>query len=122
MKRNQLTMFTPACEIEEGDDYYLFTVSLPGVKRKGIRVEVQQNLLSISGEGTENLMKPFSRSVVLPPRACPDEIKAVFHDDILWINVPKAETVVTRRIGIDDATEEFVNQFHIHPPAARSLA
>ena len=46
---NRVTGFTPLVDVHETEDEYLVRVDLPGVKADDVNVEVNENVLSISG-------------------------------------------------------------------------
>src|SRR5690242_12889511 len=44
----------PACEIEEGDDHYLFVLETPGVKKEDLKIEFVDHQLVICGVRTSS--------------------------------------------------------------------
>ena len=46
---NRVTGFTPPVDVHETEDEYLVEIDLPGVKSEDVNVEVNDNVLSISG-------------------------------------------------------------------------
>src|ERR1700758_703406 len=46
---NRVTGFTPLVDVHETEEEYLVKVDVPGVKADDVNVEVNENVLSISG-------------------------------------------------------------------------
>src|ERR1051325_12247701 len=46
---NRVTGFTPLVDVHETEEEYLVQVDLPGVKADDVNLEVNENVLSISG-------------------------------------------------------------------------
>jgi HSP20 family protein len=103
--------FTPAVDIEETADSYIFDIDLPGVARDQIKIEAGHNELHVSGEVTEKertgTMRhrtrrtgSYSYRVALPAGCDPDAISAAYNEGVLTITVPRSETSKPRRINI----------------------
>lgn len=106
--------FAPACEIWEDEGHYFMSVDLPGVRKEEIKVEVNENTLTISGErklekktGDERNAKyverkygAFSRGFTLPSTADCDRIEAHHENGVLSLSIPKATAARTRKIEI----------------------
>lgn len=109
----------PAVNVEETKDELVLTAELPGIKREDVQIEVENNILSISGERreerTENEEKryhlwerhygSFQRSFTLPRTVRADDISADYDNGLLRIHMPKAEEARTRKITIGDSAE-----------------
>lgn len=103
--------FSPALDMEEKDNAYLVSVDLPGMKKDEIKVDLSDNVLTISGERTretkggegrysERTYGRFSRSFTLPTQVKSDKIEAHFENGVLHINLPKAEGARSHSIKI----------------------
>jgi HSP20 family protein len=103
--------FTPAVDIEETADAYIFDIDLPGVRREDISIEAGHNELHISGEVNEKdrtgTMRhrtrrtgTFSYRVALPAGTDLDAITATYDDGVLTVTVPRSEASKPRRINI----------------------
>src|SRR5215471_7635097 len=116
-----LTGWRPAVDVFENDDSYVIKAELPEVRREDVKIHLENNRLTISGERRleneekrqnyhriERTYGSFSRSFMLPIDATPEEIKANFRDGVLKVTVPKAETAKPRSIEIGD--EDTGNQ------------
>ena len=100
-------------DVSETSEAIEVEVDLPGVKRDEITVQLNENILTISGERSEEKEEKgrtfhrierasgqFSRATALP--CCVDEkqVDAEFYDGVLSITLPKAEEAKTRKINI----------------------
>jgi len=95
----------PAVNVQETNDDYMIEVAAPGMKRDDFKIELDNNVLTISSQGEnsheekdgnytrrEFSYQSFQRSFSLPQnKVRDDEIKAQYIDGILRITVPKAE-------------------------------
>lgn len=104
---------SPAVDVEETPDAYLFKVDLPGVGSKDVKVTVNGDTLTLRGErkreekkleGTlhriERSYGTFERSFTLGMPVRPDQVKASYRDGVLEIQVPKAEEARPREIEV----------------------
>jgi HSP20 family protein len=94
----------PAANIKEDEKEFLIELSVPGYSKKEIHLEVDNNLLQITGkredetmDETENYTRrefssgSFSRSFQLPESIKEDEITAKCNDGVLSVVLPKKE-------------------------------
>ena len=105
--------FVPAVDLSENDSHYTITVEIPGVNKDDVHVELQDDLLVISGEKKsereekkdrgrylERSYGSFSRSFTLPGDADAERLEASFKDGVLKIRVPRREAVKPKQIAI----------------------
>lgn len=106
----------PNADVMETKDDILVTLELPGLRPEDIEVNLEDNVLTISGEkreereeGQENRWHlserrygRFSRSFVLPKEVEQDRIQANFENGVLNVTIPKDEKVKPRRIQIQN--------------------
>ena len=98
--------FVPAVNTREADDAYYIEVDLPGVKKEDISIDVDDNVLTISGERkveeerkdeefyrVESVYGTFERSFTLPEDVDADKIEAEAKDGVLTVKIPKAQIV-----------------------------
>jgi HSP20 family protein len=98
--------FVPAVNTREADDAYYIEVDLPGVKKEDISIDVNDNVLTISGERkieeerkdeefyrVESVYGKFERSFTLPEDVDADKIEAEAKDGVLTVKIPKAQVV-----------------------------
>ena len=94
--------FRPNVNTRETDKSYHIEVELPGIKKENVNIQVDGNVLTISGERSvreevkdENYHKVesryglFSRSFTLPEKVDVSNIEAEFKDGILEVAIPK---------------------------------
>jgi HSP20 family protein len=104
----------PAVDIVETKDELVVSADLPGVNKEDIKVNVQNNVLTFSGERKhetkieennyhrmERSYGFFSRSFTLPATVKADAIKAVYKDGVLHLTLPKVEEAKPRQIVVD---------------------
>lgn len=104
----------PAVNVEETADEVVLTAELPGMGEDDIELEMENNILTISGERTdereenpdrryhlwERRFGSFQRSFTLPRTVDPEKIEARFQNGILHVHMPKLEEAKGRRIAI----------------------
>jgi HSP20 family protein len=102
----------PAVNVEENNDQYMISVAAPGMKRDDFKIELENNVLTISSEREvsneekdkngnytrrEFSYQSFQRSFSLPENKVKGEqISAKYVDGILHITVPKTEDAKTK--------------------------
>ena len=108
-----LSSWTPAADIYENEEAFLLKLELPEVKREDVKVNLNDNVLTISGERRlENEEKhdnyhriersygQFYRSFTLPPNVNPEGINAEFRDGVLRLTLPKREEAKPKQIEV----------------------
>ena len=96
--------FLPNADIAEDEKGYYLNLTIPGVNKEEVKIELNDKVLSVSGEkklqGEENGKKfhtvesyfgTFKRSFKLPEDANTSAIEAEYKDGILTITVLKQE-------------------------------
>lgn len=102
--------FSPSIDLTETDTNYDVKVDLPGLQANEIKVQLSDNVLTISGERkyeksdgnekdknggknhfVERYYGTFSRSILLPGTVKSDKIDAKYSDGVLAVTLPKAE-------------------------------
>lgn len=109
-----MDLWAPNTDMSETEDEYLITVDLPGISKKDVEVNFQDNRLTISGERSteeqeekENYLRKerytgrFLRTFTFPGAIKDEEIVAKFKDGVLTINVPKSEVSKPTKVSID---------------------
>jgi len=111
--RSELGALTPAVDVEETADAYVFRADLPGMSAKDVKVTVHNDTLTLRGERkreekssdgsryrVEREYGSFERSFTLglPVRA--EQVKASYKDGVLEVNVPKADEARPRDIEV----------------------
>jgi len=103
----------PLVDIEENDKDYIFKVELPGVKKEDVNIEIDNRVLTISGEKNvtkeendpncfrkETYSGTFTRSFTLPDHVESEAAKANFKDGILELTIPKSADKAKKKIEI----------------------
>ena len=103
----------PAANIVENDDEYTIRADLPEVKREDIDVNVENGVVTLSGERRvekssdgekehrrETFYGSFSRSFALPDNVDQSKISAESKDGVLVVHLPKLEKAQPKSISI----------------------
>jgi HSP20 family protein len=103
----------PAMDLVESDDHYVLRADLPGMSDEDVNVQLEDNVLTISGERKsahdqqqegyyrlERASGSFSRSLTLPDGVDPDGVQAHFDRGVLEITIPKPEQKKPRQVQI----------------------
>jgi len=106
-------LWNPVVDLYEKDDHFMIKAELPGVNKDAIKIDLQDRLLTLSGERTyDNEVKEenyyrrersygkFQRAFTLPADVDSDKIKAEFKDGLLQIEVPKPEEKKAKQVTI----------------------
>ena len=108
-------MWSPPVTVEETADELIFTAELPGMTEEHVSIDLENDVLSISGEKTEQRTEgdeernyhlwersygSFRRSFALPRLVNADEATAHFDKGVLTIRLPKAAEAKGRKIQI----------------------
>jgi HSP20 family protein len=109
----QASNWLPATDVWESSDELVLSFDLPGIPEDRISVELDDNVLTVSGERErtsedssdrfyrfERRFGSFSRSVTLPAGVNESAIKAEYKDGVLEVRVPKPEEPKPKRIQI----------------------
>jgi HSP20 family protein len=117
---NRVTGFTPLVDVHETDAEYLVKIDLPGVKADDVNVEVNENVLSISGArvadetGKAQLVErpygSFVRTLTLPQGVDSDSIEAAYQDGVLELRIPKPAEQKPKRIAIGASRKEAIEK------------
>lgn len=110
--------WTPAMDLVEAEDHYLLRADLPGMGEDDVAIEINDNVLTVSGERqdeqeqtrqgwhrVERTFGRFSRSLTLPEGIDPEAVTAAFDKGVLSITVPKPEQRKPRRVQISAGRE-----------------
>jgi HSP20 family protein len=102
---------TPPASVAEIGDGYMLEIEMPGVKKDGLDISVENNELTIIGrrslpavEGTllhrESRAENFRRTFELDPSIDADKISAKIDQGLVTLTLPKAEHVKPRKITV----------------------
>jgi HSP20 family protein len=115
---NRVTGFSPPVDVHETEDEYLVKIDLPGVKSEDVNVEVNDNVLSISGSrvadetGAAQLVErpygSFARTLTMPQGVDSDSIEAGYLDGVLELRIPKPAEQKPKKITIGAAGKKAI--------------
>ena len=107
--------WAPPVSVEEKGGEILLTAELPGMAEDAVEIDLENNVLTISGEKQESREEgeqggkyhlversfgSFRRSFTLPRTVRADGITADFENGLLTVRLPKAEEAVSRKIEV----------------------
>jgi HSP20 family protein len=103
----------PAMDLVEEDGHYVLHADLPGVGEDDVTVELEDNVLTVSGKRdarredrrdgyrrVERATGSFSRSLTLPDGVDADSIEAHFENGVLDVRIPKPQERKPQRVAI----------------------
>ncbi|ATO42781.1 Hsp20/alpha crystallin family protein [Loigolactobacillus coryniformis] len=105
---------TMRTDIKESDQAYTATIDLPGVDKKDLKIDYQNNILTVSAKNEQNTDErdendqlvhrerrygQFSRQYQLP-NVDQDKITAKYNDGVLTITLPKSAEATKHQIEI----------------------
>lgn len=112
-----------AMDVWKDGNEYVVEFDLPGVDPADIDLDIERNVLTVSGERSsrttegkelvaeERVYGTFRRQVMLSDNLNPDEAKATYDHGVLSVRIPVAEQSKARKIEIatpkDDQPEEI---------------
>jgi HSP20 family protein len=105
--------WSPAIDVVHDDGDIVVHADIPGIKPDEVKIEVEDDILTVSGEheekkehkGKEYLRRErrfgsFSRSVVLPAGVDPKKISAKTHDGVVEVKIPLPKEPEKKKIEI----------------------
>jgi HSP20 family protein len=103
----------PPMDLLEEDSQFVLRADLPGVSEDAVKVELEDNVLTVSGERkseheerkdgfyrVERSFGRFSRTVTLPEGVSADGIQATFDNGVLEVHVQKPEQPKPQKVAI----------------------
>jgi HSP20 family protein len=103
----------PAMDLVETDDSFVLKADLPGLAEDDVNIEVEENVLTVSGERKEEHEEKregfvrversygsFRRSLTLPEGVDPEAVSASFEKGVLEVRIPKPEQRKPRKVAI----------------------
>jgi len=110
------TSSMPAVNIKENDKQYTLELAVPGMEKKDLKIDINEEVLTISSESKNDTEEnrngykrkefsysSFCRSFYIPDNVNRDSIEANYRDGILTVSLPKQEaekSKITRQINI----------------------
>lgn len=110
--RPQLPLWVPEADVEETSREITVCFALPGVDKTDIRVNITENLLTVSGRGREEGRKheagrrelpygEFLRRVRLPDEVKPGSAKAAYRNGVLRVTLARAHVHAGRSVKVE---------------------
>lgn len=109
MESGERHKWSLAVDIIERDDKYVLRADVPGIEADEIKIEVEDDVLTVSAEHEEseeeekaNYLRrerrygSASRSITLPKGVTPDQVEATCKDGVIEVSVPKPKAAEER--------------------------
>lgn len=115
MRRGNGGIWAPPVSVAETPEELIFTAELPGLSEEDVQIEIENDVLTIAGEKTEERTEgeeernyhlwersygSFRRSFTLPRAVSANDATAEFENGVLEIRLPKSAEAKGRRIEI----------------------
>ena len=107
-----------ALDVVDRDDKYVVRADLPGLKPEEVKIEVEDDVLTISAEHEESEEEKkddyvrrerrygaFSRSMSLPKGVTADQIEATAKDGVVEVSIPKPKEEERKAVSITPKAE-----------------
>ena len=110
------TSSMPAVNIREDDKNYILDLAVPGIDKKDLKIDINEDVLTISSETKteseeskdgykrkEFSYSEFCRSFYIPENVNREKIEANYKDGVLSVSLPKQKeekNKITRKIEI----------------------
>jgi HSP20 family protein len=104
----------PPMDLVEAADHYVLRADLPGLADEDVNIQLEDNVLTISGERKaehqdqqdgyyrlERAFGSFTRSLTLPDGVDPNTVEAHFDRGVLEIRIPKPEQKKPKTVQIN---------------------
>lgn len=105
--------FSPPCNIRETEKEFIVEFDIPGIKKEDVKIEIENNRLSVSGERSdkreekdsrhflsETSYGSFMRSFQLPSQVDENKVDARYSEGVLTVTVPKTATTKSKEVKI----------------------
>jgi HSP20 family protein len=108
----EYTYSVPAIDLYRKDGTYVIECALPGLKKENVSIEIEANVITISGKYRHEEKEDkryhyrelrrgsFSRSVSFPENIDADKVKASFDEGMLKIEVQALMPSATKKVEI----------------------
>jgi HSP20 family protein len=113
--------WVPAMDLVEGEDEFVLRADLPGLSEQDVNIELEDNVLTISGERKseheerkegyfrlERSAGVFTRTLTLPDGVDPERVRASFDRGVLEVRIPKPEQRKPRKVTITAGASETI--------------
>jgi HSP20 family protein len=103
----------PLLNVVQADERYIITAEIPGMKTEDLEIKIEGDTLSLKGERKpydpgeqasyhrrERAAGTFHRSLTLPTKVDPEDVKATYKDGVLTVSLRKQKATVPKQITI----------------------
>jgi HSP20 family protein len=111
--------WTTAIDVIKNEDHLVVRADKPGLEPDDIKIQVEDDILTVSGEHEESREEKdenfvrrerrygsFTRSIALPTGIHPDKIEATCKDGVLEVTVPLPEQAKKKAVEIKPKAPE----------------
>lgn len=112
--RDSELRWSPRVDVHETEKEIVLDFELPGIDKKDIKVELKNNILSVSGERKqdkkienskhhriERYYGKYERTFTLPDTVQTDKLSAEYKEGVLTLNLPKTEKAIPKEIAVE---------------------
>jgi HSP20 family protein len=105
--------WAPAVDVERDNGNIVVRADVPGIKPEEVKIEVEDDILTVSGEHEERREEKdkhflrrerrygsFSRSMALPPGVEAKKIKANTHNGVVEVTIPLPKEAKKEKVEI----------------------
>ena len=105
--------WTPAIDVVRDNGNIVVRADIPGIKPEEVKIEVEDDILTVSGEHRESKVEKdkryvrrerrygsFSRSMTLPKGVTAKDIKARTHNGVIEVTIPLPKEVKKEAVRI----------------------
>lgn len=104
--------YYPPTNLYDTGSAFILTAEMPGIKDEDLKIQVTQDVLTVTGEQKVDVPKgysvhrrerapvQFSRSYALPARVDPDRVEATLSNGVLTVTVERAAELKPRQIAV----------------------
>ena len=118
-------MLNPSVDVAESENSIDVSMDIPGMSAENIDIEVVSDVLTISGERSEQKeehgngksfhrverhMGQFSRSISLPCGVDQSKVEATYDNGVLKVHLPKSEETKARKFKVQEKKAAFENK------------
>ena len=110
--------WSPSVDVVRKEDQLVLRADLPGIKPDEVKIDVEGDVLTVSGEHQEESEEKkehymrrerrygsFSRSMVLPKGAQADDVEAKCEDGVLEVTIPVPKAEEKQKIEVKSKTD-----------------
>ena len=105
--------WAPRVDVSENEAAFVIKAEIPGVNKEDVKVSLENGVLTLQGERRqeredkgwryhrmERSYGHFMRSFSLPGNVDESHLKAIFHDGLLEVDIPKLEQTRTHAVQV----------------------